>query len=260
MPMYERVANIITKYNRLLISRGQWNGAALSQRRVYIVLYLWSTSCAISQNESIYIQSAKLLADRFDVWGKRNRNVPWQIVFLHHTAQIYDQWKTGRSLNSSNQISRDAIKENLRVQILKTNPSAFCRYSRSRRQYSFLLKNMHSPSKKYIYNKVCDRSEAGGAGFEFGVLIKYQNREGMRGGQQQRGELGRWPDVPAFRSASTPTGWSGNPQVVLLFQLILSTCFLLWKCERAALGVLYAGSKFPYWLMTNVHTPPTWQP
>ncbi len=43
-----------------------------------IVLYIYGRLPVPSQNESIYvyIQSAKLLADLFDVWGKGNRNVP----------------------------------------------------------------------------------------------------------------------------------------------------------------------------------------
>lgn len=102
--------------------------------------------------------------------------------------------------------------------------------------------------------KFCGRSEAGGAGFEFGVLIKYENRDAMRVGQKQKKrENERWwsPKCPPFdpvqhrcsieieREPSTSSvSIDGNPQVVLLSQLFyLETCFSFCKnCVRAALG------------------------
>lgn len=79
-------------------------------------------------------------------------------------------------------------------------------------------------------NQVGYWSGAGGAGFEFVVLIKYQNRDGTRDGQPAQRDTTEVmaTNVPAYRFINARSNERGNPQVVL-FQKLVS---LLFKCVR----------------------------
>lgn len=146
----------IMKYNRLLISRGQRNGADHVTGLKGIVLYLWSTSCAIS--EWVYIHTVDTVYTHtkcqttcrpgFDVAGREGKpqcSMTDRFSLRTHPLSVqqdrlccldedgpaskkikikYENEEEFQLFQPRVQISWDAIKVNLRLfKVLKTNPT-----------------------------------------------------------------------------------------------------------------------------------------